>query len=179
MVPMPRPRGFDNGGVMSRTISSVIGSVALAASLILAGPADANPSILKNFNFNHLIFQHPHPFATSHLVIQVSQNDPAVWSLALGNAQNALKLLGNDRVQIVIVAYGPGLHMLLANTPVAARINTLDQSGVEFDACNNTLQAMARALGHVPALVPQATIVPAGIVRIMQLESHGFNYVKP
>jgi intracellular sulfur oxidation DsrE/DsrF family protein len=38
---------------------------------------------------------------------------------------------------------------------------------------------MGRALGHVPKLVPQAMIVPAGIVRIVQLESHGFSYIKP
>ncbi|MBU2837690.1 hypothetical protein HF673_18910, partial [Acidithiobacillus thiooxidans] len=48
-----------------------------------------------------------------------------------------------------------------------------------FDACHNTMLQMAKKLGHLPKLVPSAVIVPAGIVRIMQLESHGFDYVKP
>lgn len=173
---MPHRRGIGNGGFMVRSFSCTI---ALAASLAIMGSAQANPSMLKDFNFNHPIFQHPHPFATSHLVIQISSNNPALWSLALNNAANAMKLLGNDQTQIVVVAFGPGLHMLLADSPVAGRIAALDQSGVEFDACNNTLQAMGRALGHIPKLAPQAMIVPAGIVRIMQLESHGFNYIKP
>jgi intracellular sulfur oxidation DsrE/DsrF family protein len=176
---MQHQRGIGIGGVMSRTISRAIAGIALAANLAIAGPAHANPSMLKDFNFSHPIFQHPHPFATSHLVIQISGDNPAVWSLALNNAENALKLLGNDQTQIVVVAFGPGLHMLLANSPVADRITALNQSGVEFDACNNTLQAMGRALGHVPTLVPQAMIVPPGIVRIVQLESHGFSYIKP
>ncbi|HQT86050.1 MAG: hypothetical protein B7Z58_13325 [Acidiphilium sp. 37-64-53] len=164
---------------MFSSISRTITGIAVATSLTITGAAYANPSMLKTFQFDHPIFQHPHPFATSHMVIQISGNDPAIWSLALNNAENALKLLGNDQTQIVLVAFGPGLHMLLANSPVADRINALNKSGVEFDACNNTLQAMARALGHVPKLVPQAMIVPAGIVRIVQLESHGFSYIKP
>ncbi|WP_439097810.1 DsrE family protein, partial [Acidithiobacillus thiooxidans] len=80
---------------------------------------------------------------------------------------------------IVVVAFGPGLKMLVANSPVAKTIAAMNAEGVEFDACHNTMLAMAKKLGHLPKLVPSAVIVPAGIVRIMQLESHGFDYVKP
>ncbi|MGH8705841.1 MAG: hypothetical protein ACREUO_10540 [Burkholderiales bacterium] len=46
------------------------------------------------------------------LVIQVSDNDPAKWNLALNNARNVQADLGRNNVDIEIVAYGPGLNML-------------------------------------------------------------------
>ena len=52
-------------------------------------------------------------------------------------------------------------------------------SGIEFDACHNTMQAMAKKLGHMPAINPAATVVPAGVVRIGELEQKGFSYIKP
>ncbi|MGH7051751.1 MAG: DsrE family protein [Acetobacteraceae bacterium] len=141
--------------------------------------ARANPSMLKTFRFDQPAFIKPHPFATVHLLIQVSENDQARWNLALNNAQNMLDDMGDDKIQIVIVAYGPGLRMFLAESPVATRIASLDAEGVEFDACHNTMENMAKKLGHLPALVPQAVIVPSGVIRIVQLEAHGFSYLKP
>ena len=42
--------------------------------------------------------------AMTHAVIQVSDNDPAKWNLALNNAQNMQQALGKDKIQIEIVA---------------------------------------------------------------------------
>ena len=41
-------------------------------------------------------------------VIQVSDNDPAKWNLALNNAKNVQAELGKDNADVEIVAYGPG-----------------------------------------------------------------------
>ncbi|MGH7067745.1 MAG: DsrE family protein [Acetobacteraceae bacterium] len=166
---------------MHRIRNAVLGGM-FGLALLLGGfvPATAaNPSMLKTFSFDHPTFVKPHPFATLHVVIQVSENDPARWNLALNNAQNLLDYMGDDPIQIVIVTYGPGLRMILAGSPVAARIAALDDEGVEFDACHNTMENMAKHLGHLPALVSQAVIVPSGVIRILQLEAHGFLYVKP
>ena len=145
----------------------------------IAKPAHANVSMLGNFDYAHPAFKNSMPFATVHLVIQVSQDDPALWNLALNNAQNVQDFFGAQKVHVVVVAYGPGLKMLIAGSPVAERLATLDQEGVEFDACHVTMLGIERATGHLPVLVPSAVIVPGGIVRIMQLESHGFEYIKP
>lgn len=143
-------------------------------------PAHAeNWSFFKTFNYEKPQFLHPHPFATAHAVLQVSQGNPARWNLVLNNAANMLNYFGPSNVQIVIVAYGPGLKMLLKDSPVAARIQSLNAEGVEFDACHNTMLNFKRKLGHLPKLVDQAVVVPGGIVRIMQLEAHGFRYIKP
>ena len=143
------------------------------------GVAHANPSMLKNFNFSQPSFLQQHPFARAHVVIQVDQDKPQRWGLVLNNVQNMLDYMGPDKIQIVVVAFGPGLKMLLAHSPETKRIESIAAEGVEFDACHNTMEAMARKLGHMPALLPQPVIVPAGVIRIVQLEQHGFGYIKP
>ena len=169
---------------LARLVRIALGAAALALGIgatAIAAPAPppANVSMLKDFKFDHPIFVHHLPFAKRHLVLQVSQADPARWTFALNNAQNVIDFMGADKVQIVVVAYGAGLKILFPDSPVAKRIAALNGEGVEFDACHNTMLAMAKVMGHLPALVPAAVIVPAGVVRIMQLEAHGFAYIKP
>jgi intracellular sulfur oxidation DsrE/DsrF family protein len=125
--------------------------------------------------------------AKSHrVVIQIDQNDPEIMNLVLNNARNVLEFYRDrsEDVVIEIVAYGPGLHMLREDTsPVKDRIKQLAAasfpSTIVFSACNNTKQGMERHEGHPIAIVPQATLVPAGVVRIMELEEQGYSYVKP
>src|SRR3954468_15910017 len=77
--------------------------------------------------------------AKQRVVFQVSDNDPVKWNLALNNARNVQQDLGKENVQIEIVAYGPGLAMLKAESPVAARLaGALDQN-VGLLACENTM----------------------------------------
>ena len=119
-------------------------------------------------------------------VIQVDQNDPEVMNIALNNARNLLDYYrdkGED-IDLEIVAYGPGLHMLRDDTsPVKERIKELSAvsfpSKIVFSACNNTKQMMERREGHRITIVPQATIVPTGVARIMELQEQGYSYVKP
>lgn len=165
---------------IKRIASGAVAVLATVLALAVSGDmARANPSMLGTFDFDHPAFLHANPAATRHVVIQVSAAAPGHWLMALNNAQNLLAALGARKLQIVVVAFGPGVKMLLAGSPVARRVAALDAEGVEFDACHNTMAAMARHLGHMPKLVPQAVIVPAGAERIVQLEAHGFAYLKP
>jgi uncharacterized protein len=123
---------------------------------------------------------------THRIAIQVDQNDPQVMNLALNNATNVIEYYrgNNEDVDIEIVAYGPGLHMLRADTsPVQDRIRRLKDlvfpGKIQFSACNNTKQGMEKAEGHAISLVPEATIVPAGVVRLMELQEQGWSYVRP
>src|SRR5271154_3353505 len=75
----------------------------------------------------------------NRVVIQVSDNDVARWNLALNNAHNLQTDLGIDNVQIEIVAYGPGLAMLKAGSPVAPRIDESVLGGMKISACENTM----------------------------------------
>ena len=120
------------------------------------------------------------------IVIQVDQNNPDVMNLALNNARNVLDYYRDkhEDVDVEVVAYGPGLHMLREDTsPVKDRIKELAEvsfpSNIIFSACNNTKQGMEKHEGHPITIIPQARIVPAGVVRIMELEEQGYSYVRP
>jgi hypothetical protein len=123
----------------------------------------------------------------SHRVtIQVNQNDPQVMNLALNNATNVIEYYRakNEDVDIDIVTYGPGLHMLRADTsPVQDRIKRLKDAvfpgKIQFSACNNTRQGMEKTEGHAIPLVSEATIVPSGVVHVMELQEQGWSYVRP
>jgi uncharacterized protein len=117
-----------------------------------------------------------------HVVIQVTQNDPAVMNMALNNAENLIKYYRDkgEQIDIELVAYGPGLHMLRSDTsPVKGRLAVLAMDDITFSACGNTLNAQARQEGKEITLVPEARIVPAGIARIMELQEQHWTYVRP
>jgi intracellular sulfur oxidation DsrE/DsrF family protein len=113
--------------------------------------AMANVSMLHDFHFDHPVFVHDHPFADRKLVVQVSQANPARWNLVLNTSQNILNYFGQQKAQIVIVAFGPGLKFLLANSPMKQKIAALNAEGVEFDACHNTMCQSASKFEQVSA----------------------------
>jgi intracellular sulfur oxidation DsrE/DsrF family protein len=120
------------------------------------------------------------------IAIQVDQNDPQVMNLALNNANAVIEYYRarNEDVDLDIVAYGPGLHMLRADTsPVQDRIKRLKDmvfpGKIQFSACNNTKQGMEKAEGHAISIVPDASIVPSGVVHLMELQEQGWSYVRP
>jgi intracellular sulfur oxidation DsrE/DsrF family protein len=125
--------------------------------------------------------------AKEHRVaIQVNQNDPALMNLALNNATNVMEFYKakNEDVQIEIVTYGPGLHMLREDTsPVKDRIKQIVDasfpSSVKFIACGNTKEGMEKREGKAISVVSEATVVPSGAVRLIELQEAGWSYLKP
>ena len=119
------------------------------------------------------------------VVIQVDQNDPAVMNLALNNATNIFEyyLKKDEPVEINIVTFGPGLHMLRDTSPVRDRIKQLKDLAfpgkIEFSACNNTKQAMEKREGQSIAILPEARLVPSGVVTLTELQEKGWSYVRP
>jgi intracellular sulfur oxidation DsrE/DsrF family protein len=88
---------------------------------------------------------------------------------------------GED-VDIKIVAFNAGLHMLRADTsPVTERIAGFAQSmpNVTFYACGNTIEGMTKREGKTPTIVANATIVPAGVVTLIELNEAGWTIVRP
>src|SRR3981081_1602032 len=85
------------------------------------------------------VFSPQKPSGKYRVVSQVSYNEPAKWNLALNNARNVQEDLGKDNVQIEIVAYGPGLAMLRAESPVAGGLAGAMDSSVGLIACENTM----------------------------------------
>jgi uncharacterized protein len=147
---------------MFRSIAAAVISIAFVVSALAA---DAKPH---------------------RVTIQIDQNDPQVMNLVLNNATNVIEHYRgkNEDVDIDIVAYGPGLHMLRADTsPVQDRIKRLKDmvfpGKIQFSACNNTKQGMEKTEGHAISVVPEASIVPSGVVHLMELQEQGWSYVRP
>jgi hypothetical protein len=119
------------------------------------------------------------PFAEERIVLQISDPDPFKQTLVLNVASNLIKHYGPDKVDVEIVAFGPGLRLLFKDNVNTGRIQDLTSSGVTFAACKNTISGMTKQLGHAPELNSNAVPVSAGVVRIIELENQGFKLIKP
>jgi intracellular sulfur oxidation DsrE/DsrF family protein len=116
------------------------------------------------------------------LAVQVNVNDPAVMNLALNNVSNVVQhydKLG-QKVEIEVVAFGPGLHMLRDDTsPVKAKSMSETMPQLAFSACGNTRENMTRAEAKDIPIISQAKVVKAGVVRLMELQERGWSYLRP
>jgi uncharacterized protein len=110
------------------------------------------------------------------VVIQMSDSDPAKWNLALNNAKNVQQELGKDKVNIEIVAYGPGINMLKFDAEVANRVTEAANNGVAIRACGNTMKGMKLTEKDLNSV---AKVVPAGVIEIMTKQEAGWAYIKP
>ena len=163
---------------MTRFDQAIHLAAACVALLVLAPPATAQSKGLEAAP----------PAALSpkahRLVLQVNSNEPATMTLALNNASNVeqhYKERG-EKIEIEIVTFGPGLHMLRDDTsPVKDRIKAMaDKSpAISFKACGNTQENMGKAENKAIPLLAQATVVKSGVVRLMELQEQGWTYVRP
>jgi intracellular sulfur oxidation DsrE/DsrF family protein len=112
----------------------------------------------------------------SRVVLQVSDADTSKWNLALNNARNLQTDLGAANVDIEIVAYGPGIGMLKADSAVGNRIDEAVGSGVKVVACENTMRGQKLTKADMLKGIDYA---PAGVVEIMQKQQQGWAYIRP
>lgn len=141
--------------------------VALLAAAALAAPAA--PAVAEE---------------AIRIAFHIDENDPKRMNLVLNNARNVKKHYDSEGrgTRIEIVAYGPGLHMLRADTsPVKDRISAmaLEMDGLTFAACGNTMAKMEETSGKPVPLVDEAGVVPSGVVRLVELQMDGWAYIRP
>ena len=110
------------------------------------------------------------------VIFQVSDNDPGKWNLALNNAKNVQTDLGKDNVQIEIVAYGPGLGMVKAESKVAGGLAGALDNNVGLIACENTMENTKVSRDDIYGGV---TFVQAGVTHIMKRQREGWAYIRP
>ncbi len=118
------------------------------------------------------------------LVIHVDDNDPKRMNMALNNAANIDKYYKDKGEEVImeIVVYGPGLHMLRADTsPVKDRVLSFAQNfdNISFRACGNTHRKMSSAAGASVPLLSNAVMVPSGVVHLIERQEEGWAYVRP
>jgi intracellular sulfur oxidation DsrE/DsrF family protein len=119
------------------------------------------------------------PFAEHRVVLQLSDGDPKKQSLVLSVANNLIKAYDPDRIAIEVVAFGPGIDLLRAESASRVRVESLIAQGVRFDVCVNTLDTIERETGKRPTIIPSATPVQVGVGHILSLTENGYTLVRP
>ena len=99
----------------------------------------------------------------------------------LGNIGNHIEGVGGpENVTIALVVHGPALkafHTASANPEHARRMAELAKAGVAFAACGKTMTAQKVALKDLlPGFV---TLEQGGVVRLAELQSQGYVYLRP
>ena len=118
------------------------------------------------------------------ILLHLDEADPARQNLVLNNASNINRYYQDQgqEVEIEIVTYGPGLTMLVpGKSPVAERVNSISQNfdNVSFRACANTHAKMSKKAGKDIQLMPQAEMVPSGVVHLIERQEEGWIYIRP
>lgn len=118
----------------------------------------------------------PGPSSARHRVVwQVVDAEPGRHERVLRQVANLLADLGPEGVQVEVVAHGEGLDLLLPGRPTAGTVRDLQDSGVVFAGCENTL----RSRGLSPAdLLPDVRAVPSGVGAIVRRQSQGWAYLR-
>lgn len=116
-------------------------------------------------------------YAQEKVIFQVTDNDVARWTLTLNNVRNLQNGVGGaDKADIEVIAYGPGIQLLRAGSPIAARITETVGNKVKVVACENTMAG--NQLTHADML-PDIGYVPAGVVEVMRKQQAGYAYIRP
>lgn len=120
------------------------------------------------------------PFAEHFILLQLSDRDPDKQDAILSVANNLIKHYESpDLVDIEIVAFGPGIHLLVAGNPREARISSLVESGVRFVGCMNTVDSLELATGKRPEMNEHTIPVQTGVAHVVKRVREGYVLVKP
>ena len=98
-----------------------------------------------------------------------------------GNIHNHYVGMGGpDHVRIALVVHGPALkafHQATATPEAIKRVTELRDQGLQLNACINTMRAQNVTLKD---LLPGFIVAEkGGVVRLAELQSQGYSYLRP
>ena len=125
------------------------------------------------------------PFNAGH----AAGANKVIYHLNLGNEQStdALRNISNHlavdpKAKIVVVTHSAGVDFLLEGAedkngnPYSGPVAALAAKGVEFRVCKITLE---RRKIDPKKVIPEAKLVPSGVVEVTKLQQEGYAYLKP
>ncbi len=112
------------------------------------------------------------------VVFHIDWDEEPRLLMALGNITNLLKEIPSDQASVQIVANGKSVGLFRKDraSQYSASIENLASRGVHFLVCRNSL--VGQGIREEDVLEVCQT-VPAGIVKLVELQSEGYAYVKP
>ncbi|MGA9045559.1 DsrE family protein [Sulfuricurvum sp.] len=135
--------------------------------------------LFSTLAFGDVRFAEPAPSIDKprEVVMGISKGDDESIHHGLSTANNVLKFYGPEKIHLRIVAYYHGIRTLLkSEKEIALRVRALQQYGVEFVACGNTMETK-----KIPAsaLIDDVEIVSAGIAEVIERATEGAFYIQP
>jgi intracellular sulfur oxidation DsrE/DsrF family protein len=119
--------------------------------------------------------------ATKKLKVVYHLNDLDKVSFVVGNIQNHLDGVGGpDNVTIALVVHGQALrafHASAANPDLTRHIGQFSRAGLELAVCGNTMKS--QKVGLADLLPGFVAADQGGVVRIAELQSQGYLYLRP
>jgi len=127
------------------------------------------------------VFQAPGVFSAEEkipFVMQLTRSgDDYGHRRAFLQMDKVLSDLGEDNLEIVVVAYEDGIHALLAdNAETSQLLSKLANRGVTFRACRISMKAWDLTEESFPL---EVEFVPAGAVEVIRLQMQGYKYWRP
>jgi intracellular sulfur oxidation DsrE/DsrF family protein len=119
--------------------------------------------------------------AANRLKVVYHLSDLDKVGFVIGNIQNHLDGVGGpDKVTIALVVHGQALrafHAASANPDLSKRVGQFSKAGLELAACGNTMKSQKVGLGDLlPGFIAADQ---GGVVRIAELQSQGYLYLRP
>lgn len=123
----------------------------------------------------------PTLFAPQHKIVYQINKHEHDYQEAILNSIGAMLTKYVDDVSIVVVAWGPGIHLLAKKPerPVAEshqlRVRSMNQSyGIRFIACGNTMQSLH---WEKKDMLDFVQIEHVGAAAVMELQEKGYAYL--
>jgi intracellular sulfur oxidation DsrE/DsrF family protein len=147
-------------GLLGAALASLSAALALSASRARADTQGSTPDKRK-------------------VVYHLADLDKVAF--VLGNIQNHFDGMGGpDKVTIALVVHGPALkafHVAAANPDVVHSVAKYAAAGMQLAACGKTMKAQEITLKDLlPGFVAAEQ---GGVVRLAELQSQGYVYLRP
>lgn len=115
-------------------------------------------------------------------VYHLNSKDIETQKDVLRNAQNHIKAIGADKIDLRIVMHAGGVGLMRnakTDESMKAEIDKLRLSGAKFNICKITLDRGNIDYKKDLYDVSEKDLVPSGVAEIALLQEKGFSYVKP
>ena len=109
-------------------------------------------------------------------VFHHSNDDPELHNRVVGNIAN---LLDDETIEldaVALVANSGGLNLLLEDSPQGDQVRELQQRGVEFMQCSNTIEGTDITEAD---LIDGVELVSSGVGELTRLQADGYAYLTP
>jgi uncharacterized protein len=119
--------------------------------------------------------------AQDKLEVVYHLNDLDKVPSVIGNIQNHFDGVGGpDHVTIALVVHGPAVRAFQsaqATPDLAQHVGRLSKAGLELAVCGNTMRSLK--IGLADLLPGFVSADRGGVVRIAELQSQGYLYLRP